>query len=159
MARVVDPRHPLYGLTMPVLRMGQAPGEGPSYVVLFRGKIERKVPVTMTDRSPEPIMIPTLSLDLGSVRQLLTTYQHIRIQLAEDTDHGTNKGTNNNLSAVVPVARVVSQREGTGSTDATQASMDVVESGPTAASDPHAGDDLLPSGQGKEPAEPGGGGA
>ena len=141
MARVVDPRHPLYGLTMPVLRMGQAPGEGPSYVVLFRGKIERKVPVTMTDRSPEPIMIPTLSLDLGSVRQLLTTYQHIRIQLAEDTDHGTNKGTNNNLSAVIPVERVVSQREGTGSTDATQAGMDVVESGPTAASDTHPGDD------------------
>lgn len=158
MVRIVDPRHPLYGLTMPVLRVSQAPGVGPYYVVLFKNNIERRVPVVMTDRSPEPVVIPSLSLDLRSVRQLLTTYQHISLQLAEDTDHGTNEGTNNDVSAVVNVERAAPKRGEVRFLDATRSGVVDVEPGPAAVSEAYAGHHLPPSGQGRDQAEPEGGG-
>jgi hypothetical protein len=86
---VVDPRHPLFGRTLRLIGITNKSYLGQCCVVWMQDGVERNVPITATDRSPEPFRLYPLPLDLSSVQRLLKAYARLRTQLAEETEDGT----------------------------------------------------------------------
>lgn len=153
---IVDPRHPLFGLTLSLVQVTEIPCLGRCCVVSFGDLTERYIPITVTDRSPEPIVIPSLPLALSSVRELLHIYQHINSQLMEATEDGHSKKKPNNRSLIKGKGRA-----GGGEHQAAhpaQSGLGLTEPGPTTTSEANIGHHLLQSGQGAEQQAPDRGG-
>lgn len=74
---IIDPRHPLFGRTLPLVHITNKQNQGRCCVVLLQEGIERIVPLQATDRSSEPIKEFPLPIDLSSVKQLSKVYQRI----------------------------------------------------------------------------------
>jgi hypothetical protein len=83
---VIDPRHPLYERTFPLIEIAPKQYLGLCCVVAYRPPLMRYIPLVATDRSPEPLVIYPLPLNLDSVQQLLATYKKIVSQPAEGTE-------------------------------------------------------------------------
>jgi hypothetical protein len=142
---IVDPRHPLFGLTLLLVQVTDIPHLGRYCVVSFRDITERYIPLTVTDRSPEAIVIPSLPLDLSSVRELLNVYQHINSQLMEETEDGNSKKKPNNCSPISSQGQTgVGEHQAANSA---QSGLDLNEPGSAAVSEAKAGSHLLQPGQ------------
>lgn len=85
---IVDPRHPLYGRTFPLIDIANRSHIGQACVIQLRDDLERTVPLAVTDRASESVAIFPLSLNLSSVRQLLRAFRRITSQLKEGTEDG-----------------------------------------------------------------------
>jgi hypothetical protein len=58
-------------------------------VIQLRDDLERTIPLAVTDRASESVVIFPLSLNLSSVRQLLRAFRRITSQLKEGTEDGS----------------------------------------------------------------------
>jgi hypothetical protein len=85
---IVDPRHPLYGRTFPLINIANRSRIGQACVIQLQDDLERTVPLAVTDRASESVDIFPLSLNLSSVRQLLRAFKRITSQLKEGTENG-----------------------------------------------------------------------
>ena len=84
MVTITDPRHPLFGRTLPLIHVTNRQDLGRCCVIRLQEGIERNVPLEATDHSAEPITIFPLPLDISSMRQLLVTSERILTQLTEE---------------------------------------------------------------------------
>lgn len=85
---VIDPRDPLYGQTFTLLFVENKSYRGKCCVVRMETGIERHIPISATDLSPDPIQSYPLPLNLSSVRELLAVYARMIRQTAERTEDG-----------------------------------------------------------------------
>jgi hypothetical protein len=90
---VIDPRHPLYGRTLPLLGITNKQYLGRCCVVWLLPGVERLVPLAATDLAADPICLYPLPLNLSAVEQLLATFMRIKIQPAEETEDAGIKGS------------------------------------------------------------------
>jgi len=74
---IIDPRHPLFGRTLPLVHITNKQYQGRCCVVLLQEGIERIVPLKATDHSSEPIQEFPLPIDLSSVKQLYEVFRRI----------------------------------------------------------------------------------
>jgi hypothetical protein len=77
MVPVTDPRHALYGNTLPLISIEQRRDVGPGCVVDVGGGSTRYIPVAATDQASEQINASPIPLSLKAVQQLLNTFQRI----------------------------------------------------------------------------------
>ena len=68
---VVDPRHPLFGRTLPCVGISNSCHRGRCCIVWIRPTVERHVPVTATNLEYDPSTLYPLPISLASLQQLL----------------------------------------------------------------------------------------
>ena len=85
---VIDPRDPLFGQTFTLLFVENKSYRGKCCVVRMETGIERHIPISVTDLSPDLIQSYPLALDLSSVRELLAVCARIISLTAEGTEDG-----------------------------------------------------------------------
>ena len=68
---MVDPRHPLFGRTLPCLGITKSAHRGRCCMVWIRPAVERHVPVTATNLEFDPYTLSPLPISVESLRQLL----------------------------------------------------------------------------------------
>jgi hypothetical protein len=85
---VNDPRDPLFGQTFTLQFVENKSYRGKCCVVRMETGIERHIPISVTELSPEPIQSYPLALDLSSVRKLLAVYVRMIRLRAERTEDG-----------------------------------------------------------------------
>ncbi len=68
---VVDPRHPLFGRTLPCVGISNSCHRGRCCIVWIRPTVERHVPVTATSLEYDPSTLYPLPISLASLQQLL----------------------------------------------------------------------------------------
>lgn len=71
---VVDPRHPLFGRTLPCLGIANSSHRGRCCIVWIRPTVERHVPVTATNLEFDPTTLTPLPISVESLRQFLQEY-------------------------------------------------------------------------------------
>ena len=98
MVTVTDPRHPLFGRTLPLIHVTNRQYLGRCCVIRLQEGIERNVPLEATDHSAEPITIFPLPLSLSSMRQLLATSERVMIQLMEEPMKEKEDGSTQKLN-------------------------------------------------------------
>ena len=146
---IIDPRHPLYGLTFPLIDIINKPRLGRCCVISIKRQIERSVPLAATNRAVEPISIPSLPLNLSTVRQLLATYEKIHKQLEGSTADETENQVTNCRSTLC------NQRQQTS--NQTQASVGATDSDSTTDRVSDSGFDLSRSAPASQPNHSAGG--
>lgn len=83
---VVDPRHPFFGRTFPLLGLTNHTGLGRCCQILQEGDIVRLIPVEATDLVPERKPLYPLPLNLYSLEELINTCSDIYGQLQSGED-------------------------------------------------------------------------
>jgi hypothetical protein len=146
---ITDPRHPLFGQTLPLMEIANKQYLGRCCVVLLREGVDLFVPLAATDRSPEPLALYPLPLDLISVRQLLVTYGRIISHPAEGTDNEptprkNDTGRARNQDGAVSVGRG-------GTADSAGAALDTPDFGAAAGGISDAGAPVPQPGQYSKP--------
>ncbi|TMD61681.1 MAG: hypothetical protein E6I97_27145 [Chloroflexi bacterium] len=68
---VVDPRHPLFGRTLPCVGISNSCHRGRCCILWIRPTVERHVPVTATNLEYDPSTLYPLPISLESLQQLL----------------------------------------------------------------------------------------
>jgi hypothetical protein len=121
------------------------PRTGPCCIVRYLDSLERSIPLRATDRSPDPVEIPSSSVNLASVRQLLQKYEQLMSQLAEDKEDG-NSDQDTLCTCKGKSSRIISGTD----TDGARADLGRVDSGTTAESVSTAGEHLLSSSTGEQ---------
>ena len=71
---VVDPRHPLFGRTLPCVGISNSCHRGRCCILWIRPTVERHVPVTATDLEYDPATLYPLPISLESLQQLLQEF-------------------------------------------------------------------------------------
>src|SRR5260370_12374363 len=71
---VVDPRHPLFGRTLPCVGISNSCHRGRCCIVWIRPTVERQVPVTATNLEYDPSTLYPLPISLESLQQLLQEF-------------------------------------------------------------------------------------
>ncbi len=71
---VVDPRHPLFGRTLPCLGIANSSHRGRCCIVWLRPSVERHVPVEATSLEYDPTSLYPLPISVESLRQFLQEY-------------------------------------------------------------------------------------
>ena len=94
---VTDPTHPLYGLTLPLLRVGVQERVGRIGVVHLRPDVERRIPLVATSLSGIARPISPARLSVAAVAALLATVATIpelaaSIYREVDGVHGAQEG-------------------------------------------------------------------
>src|SRR5579864_4711144 len=84
---IIDPRHPLYGQTLPLVGITNRSYLGHCCVIAMPGNVERNIPLTATDRSAEPLVLFPLPLDLLGLQRLLHTYARLMRQSEQEVPH------------------------------------------------------------------------
>lgn len=89
---VLDPYHPLFGCTFPLLKVEGEEGSGQYCVVRMPGGRQRRIPIEATDRAAAPVEAYALPLSLIAVGRLLTAYERVSLESggegwADDTPH------------------------------------------------------------------------
>jgi hypothetical protein len=74
---VTDPRHALYGNTLPLISIEQRRDIGHCCVVDVGGGSTRYIPVEATDQASGQVNASPIPLSLKAVQQLLNTFQRI----------------------------------------------------------------------------------
>ena len=87
---IVDPKHPLFGLTLLLLRVVETPLQPPYCIVSLKDGMTRQVPLAVTDRAMTVLSSYPFPLDVPSVTQLVITYQRIEAEFTEDTRNGND---------------------------------------------------------------------
>jgi hypothetical protein len=71
---VVDPRHPLFGRTLPCIGIDNSCHRGRCCIVWIRPTVERHVPVTATNLEYDPTSLYPLPISVESLRQFLQEF-------------------------------------------------------------------------------------
>ncbi len=71
---VVDPRHPLFGRTLPCVGIANSSHRGRCCIMWIRPTVERHVPVSATNLEYHPQTHFPLPISVGSLRQFLQEY-------------------------------------------------------------------------------------
>ena len=71
---MVDPRHPLFGRTLPCVGISNSCHRGRCCILWIRPTVERHVPVTATDLEYDPSTLYPLPISVESLRQLLQEF-------------------------------------------------------------------------------------
>lgn len=91
---VVDPRHPLYNQTFPVLHIKNQRDLIPSCLVQLPEGVERLIPLVATNLASSPPAIYPLPLDLSSLHNLSQTFGRILAQVKmEQRDEATSRNS------------------------------------------------------------------
>jgi hypothetical protein len=78
MVRVVDPRHPLFGRAFRLIAITTwRQTETRCVIWLQDDGVERVIPLSVTDRSPDPPVIFPSALNMASVQRLLDCFQSL----------------------------------------------------------------------------------
>jgi hypothetical protein len=88
---VTDPRHPLFGRTLPMLGITNKQNLVPCCVVWIAAGIERMVPVAATDRAAEPPYIFPAPLNVVAVQQLLAAFERITSRSVEEAENESRR--------------------------------------------------------------------
>ena len=83
---VTDPRHPLFGRTLPLIKFLNHSRLGRCCQVRVEGDKERMIPLHVTDLAAEQKPLYPLPLDPMSLEQLIKTYLEIYDQLEGSED-------------------------------------------------------------------------
>ena len=107
---VVDPRHPLYGQSFPLLHLKNKQELIPSCLVLLAEGAERLIPVNVTNlAASSPVAFP-LPMDLSSLHNLTKVFLRIQAQMGKECGDGSaGRGEFNGSS--------ISDPDGLGNTD------------------------------------------
>ena len=71
---VVDPRHPLFGRTLPCLGITNSSHRGRCCIVWIRPTVERHVPIAATNLEYDPATLEPLPISVESLQQFLQEY-------------------------------------------------------------------------------------
>jgi hypothetical protein len=74
---VVDPRHPLFGRTLPCVGISHSCHRGRCCIVWIRPTVERHVPVTATNLEFDPNTLYPLPISVESLRQFLQEFTRL----------------------------------------------------------------------------------
>jgi hypothetical protein len=74
---VIDPRHPLCGQSFRLLGITTKQYLGRCCVVLDHASRERNIPLAVTDRSPDPLVIALFPLTVATIEHLIHVFSHI----------------------------------------------------------------------------------
>ncbi len=85
---VVDPRHPLYEQTFPLLHLKNKQGLVPSCLVQIAEGVERLIPVSVTDISASPPLAFPLPVDLSSLHNLIQAFLRLDAQIGKECEDG-----------------------------------------------------------------------
>jgi hypothetical protein len=133
---VVDPRHPLYPQTFRLIGITTKQYLGRCCVVLDQASRERIVPVSVTDRSPDPQTIAPIPLDLASLQDLVLVFTHIHSHRAKGATNEEDRTYSTRTDATCPITEAIqdSHCAATGDTDTSRASLDLPVRPPAAGS-------------------------
>ena len=90
---VIDPRHPLCGQSFRLLGITTKQYLGRCCVVLDQASRERNIPLTVTDRSPDPLVIAPYPLTVATIEHLIHVFSHIQPQPAMDRGEADGRDT------------------------------------------------------------------
>jgi hypothetical protein len=121
---VVDPRHPLFNQTFPLIEVTNHLAIGQCCRIWLSCGAERLVPLAATDRAAGPTTIFPLPLDAVSLQQLLQTYGRIMTQQMEAREDEADKREANNGVATAVVCANASER---GETDSTRKDLAIIK--------------------------------
>jgi hypothetical protein len=81
---VIDPRHPLYDQTFPLLHLTNARNLIRCCVVQLPPDVERLIPITATNLASASPLVFSSPIDLSSLQRLITTFRRIQAIRAEE---------------------------------------------------------------------------
>ncbi|MBT3392214.1 MAG: hypothetical protein HN413_17590 [Chloroflexi bacterium] len=85
---VVDPRHPLYEQTFPLLHLKNRQELIPSCLVKIAEGVERLIPVSVTDLSGSPAVVFPSPVDLSSLHNLIQAFLRLEAQIGKECEDG-----------------------------------------------------------------------
>jgi hypothetical protein len=86
--KVIDPRHPLYGRTLPLIHITNKQHRGRCCIVWLYTGYDQGIPLAATDRAPEPPTIFPVPLCLTVMQQLVTRWEQLMAQAGEEVGDG-----------------------------------------------------------------------
>jgi hypothetical protein len=86
---VVDPRHPLFDQSFPLLHLTNKQELIPSCRVLLAEGAERLIPISATDLAVSPPVVFPLPLDISSLHNLTQAFVRIQAQIEEECGDGS----------------------------------------------------------------------
>jgi hypothetical protein len=95
---IVDPRHPLYDQTFPLLHIKNHRNLIPSCVIQVLEGVDRLVPVAVTDLATAPVIVYSLPLDVSSLQNLIQTFARIQEQVESECDDESTEDTKPNTA-------------------------------------------------------------
>ena len=78
---IVDPRHPLYDQTFPLLQIKNHRNLIPSCLVRVLEGVDRLVPVAVTDLAATPVIVYSSPLDVSSLENLVQAFARVQEQV------------------------------------------------------------------------------
>ena len=103
---VVDPRHPLYEQTFPLLHLKNKQKLIPSCLVQITEGVERLIPVSVTDLSTSPPVVFPLPVDLSSLHNLTQAFVRLRAQIEKECEDGSAGSTTHTGSSISEADRL-----------------------------------------------------
>jgi hypothetical protein len=85
---VVDPRHPLFDLTFPLLHIKNKQELIPSCLVRIAEGVERLIPVNVTNLATTLPVVYPLPLDISSLHDLTQVFLRIQTQVGKECEDG-----------------------------------------------------------------------
>ncbi len=71
---IVDPRHPLFGRTLPCIGIANSSHRGRCCIVWIRPTVERHIPITATNLEYDPTTLYPLPISVESLQQFLQEF-------------------------------------------------------------------------------------
>lgn len=96
---IVDPRHPLYDQTFPLLHVKNHRDLIPSCLIRVLEGVDRLVPVAVTDLAAAPIIVHSLPLGVSSLQNLIQTFARIQEQVETECGDGSAEETKPNAAS------------------------------------------------------------
>lgn len=87
---VIDPRHPLYDQSFPLLHIKNKQELIPSCLVRLTEGVERLIPVSVTNLAVTPPVVFPLPLDLSSLHNLSEVFLRIQAQVGKECGDGSS---------------------------------------------------------------------
>lgn len=78
---IVDPRHPLYDQTFPLLHVKNHRNLIPSCLIRVLEGVDRLVPVAVTDLAATPVIVYSSPLDVSSLENLVQAFARVEEQV------------------------------------------------------------------------------
>ena len=91
MVTVVDPRHPLYDQTFPLIHIKNKQELVRSCLVLLTEDVERLIPLAVTDLALWPPDVFPVPLDISSLQNLIETFGRITRQLEREDENAEDR--------------------------------------------------------------------
>jgi hypothetical protein len=93
---VIDPRHPLYNRTFPLLHIKNKQEKNPRCLISLPEGVERWLPIEVTSLADIPPDIFLLPIDLHSLQTLVHIFLRLEAQLEQEGRDGNDNKTDPN---------------------------------------------------------------